>query len=107
MYSLFALRRDPGGHFTGGHGIASHRILESGRREDDRQADRFDANVLQTYPGVSRNKHKSPRMDISLLIAQPNASLPALDQQYFVLGQVLVSGMVAPGASSSVPSTRC
>ena len=82
------LWRDFGGRFSGWHGIAPHRILESGCREDESQADRFAANVLRIYPGICRNKHKSPSMEIALLIAEPNVSRSALDQQDFVLDQV-------------------
>ena|SRR6266403_1131176 len=89
--ALFLLGwRDRGGRFAGGHGIAAHRILESGRREDERQADRFGANVLQTYPGIRRNKHEPPGVEIALLIAEPDVNLSALHQEYFILGQVFV-----------------
>src|SRR6476660_3563542 len=83
-------RRDRRGSFPGGHGIASHRIFESGRRENESQADRFATNVLQTYPGIGRNKHKSPGVEIALLIAEPYVSLSAVHQQYFILGQMPV-----------------
>jgi hypothetical protein len=89
--TLFLLPwRNLRGRFTGWDGIASHCFLEPGRREDESQANRFGASVLQTYPGISRNKRKSPHMDISLLIAEPNVGSSSLDQQYFILGQVLM-----------------
>jgi hypothetical protein len=83
---------DLSGRFTGWHRIASHRIVESGRREDESQADRFGPNVLQTYPGVRRNEHQSPRMEIALLIAEPNVSRSAVNQDDFILGQVPMLG---------------
>jgi hypothetical protein len=82
--------RDLGGLFPGWHGIASHRVLESGRGEDESQADRIGADVLQTYPSVRGNKYKSPCVEIALLIAEPNMSLAAVDQHYFILNQVPV-----------------
>src|SRR5258705_8909836 len=63
---------DPGRRFTGGHGIASHRLLESWCREDERQSDRFGADVLPTDPGVGRDEHQPSGMEIALLIAEPN-----------------------------------
>ena len=93
MCTLFLLLwRDLGGRFTGGDGIASHRIVESGRREDESQVDRLGANVLQTYPSIGRNEHKSPGMEIALLIAEPNVSRSAVEQHDLILGQVPVLG---------------
>lgn len=87
---LLLLWCDLGGRFTGRHGIASHRILESGRREDESQVNRFGANVLRTYPSIRRNEHKSSRMEIALLIAKPNVSRSAVEQHDFILDQVPV-----------------
>src|SRR5881392_3944101 len=42
---------DSGRRFAAGHGIASHRLLESRRREDERQGDRFGADILAADPG--------------------------------------------------------
>lgn len=83
-------RSDRGGGFTGGDRIAAHRILEPRRREDEHQADRLGARVLCTDPGLSRNKNQSPRMEIALLVAEPNVSLAGLNQQDFILIQVPV-----------------
>ena len=80
------LWRNLRGCFTGGDGIAPHRILESGRREDESQADRIGADVLRIYPGIGRNEDKCPRMEIALLITEPNVSFAAMDQQDFILG---------------------
>ena len=44
VFLLF--RRDRGRRFTGGHGIASHRLLEAGRREDERQRHRRRADLF-------------------------------------------------------------
>ena len=60
------LWRDRCGRFTGRYGIAPHRILESGRRENESQINWFRASVLQTYPRVLGNKHQSPGMNIAL-----------------------------------------
>jgi len=87
---LLLLWRDLGRLLTGGHGIASHRVLESGCGEDESQTDRIRANILQTHPGILRNKHKPSRMEIALLVAEPNASFAAVNQHYFILGQVPV-----------------
>ena len=84
------LWRDLGRRLASRHGIASHGIFESGRREDESQADRFGANVLQTHPGIRRNEHQSPRVEIALLIAEPDMGRSAVDQHDFILGQVPV-----------------
>ena len=84
------LWRDLGRRLTGWHGIASHRIFESGRGEDESQADRFGTNVLRAYPCIRRNKYKSSRVEIALLISEPNVRRSALNQQDFILGQVPV-----------------
>ena len=84
------LRRDRSGRFTSRHGIASHRLLESGRGEDERYADRFGANVLRTYPCIRRNEHEPSGMEIAFLIAEPNVSRSAMDQHYLILDQVPV-----------------
>jgi Zinc-binding dehydrogenase len=89
MRAVFLLLwRDLGGCLTGWHGIASHRILEPGRREDESQTHRSGANVSRAYPRIRRDEHKSTRMDIALLIAEPNVSDSAVDQQDFILGRV-------------------
>jgi len=82
--------RDLGGRFPGRHRIAPHRVFKSGRRENESHPNRLRANVLRTYPSVSRNKHKRPRMEIALALPKPNVSLAALNQQDFILGQVSV-----------------
>jgi hypothetical protein len=74
-----------GGRFIGWDRVTSHRIFESRRREDESQADRFSTSVLQTYPSVTGDKRKSPGMQITLLIAEPDVCRSALDQQYFIL----------------------
>ena len=91
MRTLLLLRRRIwSGGFTGRNRIAAHRILESGRREDKSQLNRFIAGIFQTYPGIRRNKHKRARMDVAFLVAEKNMSLAGLNQQDFILVQVLV-----------------
>ena len=51
------LWRDLCWRLTGRYGIAPHRILESGRRENESQTNCFRAGILQTYPRVLGNEH--------------------------------------------------
>jgi hypothetical protein len=83
---------DSGRRFTGGHGIASHRLLESWCREDEGQGDRFGADVLSTDPGIRGDEHQPSGMEIALLIAEPHVGRSALDQQDFILNQMPVFG---------------
>ncbi len=76
--------------FTGRNGITPHRVLKPWCGEDESQADWFGANVLQTYPGIRRNKHQSSRLKIAILIAEPDVGLSALNQHDFILDQVPV-----------------
>src|SRR6266513_5550675 len=85
--SLF-LWRDLRGRFACWHRIASHSVLEPRRREDESQAGRFGPDVLQTYPCILWDKHKATGMEVALLIAKPNASISAVEQQDFVLDQM-------------------
>jgi hypothetical protein len=103
--TLFLLLwRDWGGEFTGRHGIAAHRILESRRGKDEGQADRFGASVLQTYPGIRRDKDKTASVEIALLIAEPNMSIATVNQHDFILDQVSMRGYGRAG--SKIHGTR-
>jgi hypothetical protein len=46
-------------------------------------------------------------MEIALLIAQPNMSFAAVNQNDFILDQVPVLRYTRPGTMSSIPATRC
>jgi hypothetical protein len=51
------LWRDLCWRLSGRYGIAPHRILESGCRENENYTRRLRASVLQTYPRVLGNKN--------------------------------------------------
>jgi hypothetical protein len=99
---------DRRGHFTRGYRIASHRIFEAWRREDERQRDRFGTDVLSTDPGICRDEHQPSGVEITFLFAEANVGRSALDQQDFIseasVGAWLMS-LLAP-ALPSPPQLR-
>ena len=89
---VLLLRRDRRRRFTRGHGIAPHRVFETWRREDERQGDRFGADVPSADPGIGGDEDQPSGMEIAFLFTEPDVGRSALDQQDFILKQVSVLG---------------
>ena len=62
-------------------------------------------DVLIELSRIGRNQHQRSSMPIAFLIGEPDVGQSCLDQQEFILREMLV-GRVAAGGISSVANTR-
>lgn len=78
------------------HGIATHVILEAGRRKHEHHAGCLGPLVLHTYPGPRWNEHGSSRVKIAFLVSQMNVHGSSYDIQNFILSKVFVCRKFVP-----------
>src|SRR3982074_3180927 len=68
----------------GWHGPAPHVLFETGGGEDKNQADAVFPDVLEAYPGLSREEDRASSVYVVFLVVQSDVCCARLDEQDLV-----------------------